>query len=243
MIILPAIDLIGGKAVRLFKGDYSKMTVYSDHPEEVAENFRECGAEWIHIVDLEGAKSGLTPNIDTIRSIIGSCAMKAEVGGGIRNMKTIEAYAMSGVSRVVLGTAAVNDPGFVKDAVIHFGPMVSVGVDIKEGYVAIKGWTEKSAHTALDFCRMMQDIGVRTIICTDISKDGAMKGTNPELYRQLSSDLELDLVASGGVSSMDDVRALAASGIYGAIIGKAYYTGAIDLREAVAAARGDGEAL
>ena len=224
MIILPAIDLIGGKAVRLFKGDYSKMTVYSDHPEEVAENFRECGAEWIHIVDLEGAKSGLTPNIDTIRSIIGSCAM-------------------SGVSRVVLGTAAVNDPGFVKDAVIHFGPMISVGVDIKEGYVAIKGWTEKSAYTALDFCRMMQDIGVRTIICTDISKDGAMKGTNLELYRQLSSELELDLVASGGVSSMDDVRALAASGIYGAIIGKAYYTGAIDLREAVAAAKGDGEAL
>ena len=233
MIILPAIDLIGGKAVRLFKGDYSKMTVYSDHPEEVAENFRECGAEWIHIVDLEGAKSGLTPNIDTIRSIIGSCAMKAEVGGGIRNMKTIEAYAMSGVSRVVLGTAAVNDPGFVKDAVIHFGPMISVGVDIKEGYVAIKGWTEKSAHTALDFCRMMQDIGVRTIICTDISKDGAMKGTSVELYRELSARTKMNITASGGVSSLEDVVKLREQGLYGAIIGKSYYEGAIDLTEAI----------
>ena len=243
MIILPAIDLIGGKAVRLFKGDYSKMTVYSDRPEEVADDFRECGAEWIHIVDLEGAKSGETPNIETIKSIIGSCGLKAEVGGGIRSMKTVEAYAEAGVTRVVLGTAAVKDPKFVRDAVIHFGPMISVGVDIKEGYVAIKGWTEKSAYTALDFCKKMQDTGVGTIICTDISKDGAMKGANLELYRQLSSQLDLDLVASGGVSSMDDVIALAKSGIYGAIIGKAYYTGAIDLGEAIAEAKGNGEAL
>ena len=238
MIILPAIDLIEGKAVRLLKGDYAKKTVYNDDPVSVAADFAACGAEWIHIVDLEGAKSGMAPNMDTIKDIIASCGLKAEVGGGIRNMKTVEAYAMAGVSRVVLGTAAVNDPEFLKEAVIHFGPLISVGVDIKEGYVAIKGWTEKSSYTAMDFCKKMQDTGVKTLICTDISKDGAMKGTNRELYRQLSKELSVDIVASGGVSSLEDVKALKETGIYGAIIGKAYYTGAIDLREALKAARG-----
>ena len=241
MIILPAIDLIEGRAVRLYKGDYSKMTVYSEKPWEVAEDFKRCGAEWIHIVDLEGAKTGLTPNLDTIRRIIETCGLKAEVGGGIRNMQTVETYAKAGVLRVVLGTAAVNDQVFLKEAVDSFGPLISVGVDIKDGYVAIKGWTEKSDYTAVDFCRKMQDIGVRTIICTDISRDGAMKGTNLQLYSLLSSQLDLDLVASGGVSSMEDVKALAESGIYGAIIGKAYYTGAVDLREAITAAKGCGD--
>ena len=241
MIILPAIDLIEGRAVRLYKGDYSKMTVYSEKPWEVAEDFRRCGAEWIHIVDLEGAKTGLTPNLDTIRRIIETCGLKAEVGGGIRNMQTVETYAKAGVLRVVLGTAAVNDQVFLKEAVDSFGPLISVGVDIKDGYVAIKGWTEKSDYTAVEFCRKMQDIGVRTIICTDISRDGAMKGTNLQLYSLLSSQLDIDLVASGGVSSMDDVKALAESGIYGAIIGKAYYTGAVDLREAITAAKGSGD--
>ena len=238
MIILPAIDLIDGKAVRLLKGDYSKMTVYSERPQEVAADFKACGAKWIHIVDLEGAKTGGTPNIETIKGLIASSGLKAEVGGGIRNMKTVEAYAMAEVSRVVLGTAAVNDPEFLKEAVIHFGPMISVGVDIKDGYVAIKGWTEKSSYKAMDFCKMMQDIGVKTLICTDISKDGAMKGTNRKLYKELSAALSVDLVASGGVSSMDDVKALKESGIYGAIIGKACYTGAIDLREAIKLAEG-----
>ena len=238
MIILPAIDLIEGKAVRLLKGDYAKKTVYNDDPVSVAKDFASCGAEWIHIVDLEGAKTGGTPNMETIKDIVSSSGLRAEVGGGIRNMKTVEAYAMAGVSRVVLGTAAVNDPEFLKDAVIHFGPLISVGVDIKEGYVAIKGWTEKSTYTALDFCKRMQDIGVCTIICTDISRDGAMKGTNRELYRQLSSELSIDIVASGGVSSLEDVKVLAESDLYGAIIGKAYYTGAIDLREAIRLAEG-----
>ncbi len=180
-------------------------------------------------------------SLDTIRRIIDTCGLKAEVGGGIRNMQTVETYAKAGVSRVVLGTAAVNDQVFLKEAVDSFGSLISVGVDIKEGYVAIKGWTEKSDHTAVDFCRKMQDIGVRTIICTDISRDGAMKGTNLQLYCLLSSQLDIDLVASGGVSSMDDVKALAESGIYGAIIGKAYYTGAVDLREAITAAKGSGD--
>ncbi len=239
MIILPAIDLIEGKAVRLLKGDYAKKTVYNDDPVSVAADFAACGAEWIHIVDLEGAKSGTAPNMETIKSIISSCGLKAEVGGGIRDMKTVESYVVAGVSRVVLGTAAVNDPEFLKEAVLHFGPLISVGVDIKEGYVAIKGWTEKSSYTAMDFCKKMQDTGVKTLICTDISKDGAMKGTNRELYRQLSKELSVDIVASGGVSSLEDVKALKETGIYGAIIGKAYYTGAIDLREALKAARGE----
>ncbi len=240
MIIIPAIDLIGGKAVRLLKGDYAKMTVYSERPEEVAADFAACGAEWIHLVDLEGAKGGGTPNIETIKRIVSGCGLKAEVGGGIRNMKTIEAYADAGVSRVVLGTAAVTDPKFLKEAVETYGKMISVGVDIKEGYVAIKGWTEKSAFEALDFCKKMQDTGVTNLICTDISKDGAMKGTNRELYKTLAAQLSLDITASGGVSSMEDVKALAGCGLYGAIIGKAYYTGAIDLKEAIAAAKESG---
>ena len=237
MIILPAVDLVQGKAVRLYKGDYDRMTVYNDHPERVARYFSECGAEWIHIVDLEGAKSGLTPNIDVIRKIIAGCGLKAEVGGGIRSMETVRKYVDAGVSRVVLGTAAVNDPEFLKEAVDSYGALIAVGVDIKENYVAIKGWTEKSSRTASEFCKSMQELGVKTIICTDISRDGAMKGTNLELYRQLSAELELDLVASGGVSSMDDVVALRDSGIYGAIIGKALYTKDIDLRQALEAAK------
>ena len=240
MIILPAIDLIGGKAVRLLKGDYAKMTVYSEDPVSVAGDFVRCGAEWIHLVDLEGARDGGTPNIETINKIISGCGLKAEVGGGIRNMQTIEAYAKAGVSRVVLGTAAVTDPVFLKEAVDTFGKLISVGVDIKESYVAIKGWTEKSSFEALDFCKKMQDTGVSAIICTDISRDGAMKGTNRELYRTLSEELSLDIIASGGVSSMEDVLALRETGLYGAIIGKAYYTGAIDLAEAILAAKESG---
>ncbi len=237
MIILPAIDLVQGKAVRLFKGDYNRMTVYDDQPERVAKFFRDCGAEWIHIVDLEGAKSGLTPNIDTVKEIVASCGLKAEVGGGIRSMETVQKYVDAGVSRIVLGTAAVNDQDFLKEAVRTYGGLIAVGVDIKESYVTIKGWTEKSSRTASEFCKSMQDIGVKTIICTDISRDGAMKGTNLDLYRKLSKELAVDLVASGGVSSMEDVRALKASGIYGAIIGKALYTKDIDLKEALEAAK------
>ena len=236
MIILPAIDLVQGKAVRLFRGDYDKMTIYNDHPLEVAEDFRRCGAEWIHIVDLEGAKSGETPNIETIKEIIAGSGLKAEVGGGIRSMDVIEKYADAGASRVVLGTAAVKDPEFLKYAVRTYGQMIAVGVDVRNNYVSIKGWTETTSLTVFDFCKNIQDIGVQTIICTDISRDGAMKGTNHELYGALSAELELAIVASGGVSSIEDVERLAKSGIYGAIIGKAYYTGAVDLKKAIAAA-------
>ena len=237
MNIFPAIDIVKGCAVRLFKGDYDKMTVYSDNPASVASDFEKSGAQFLHLVDLEGAKDGTTPNIETVKQIRKSCNMFIEIGGGIRSMETIETYLKAGVNRVILGTAAVNDEEFLKEAVSKYGKKIAVGVDIKDGFVAIKGWTEKSEFSGMDFCKKMQSIGVKTIICTDISKDGAMKGTNLELYKTLSEELDINIVASGGVSSIEDVKALAKMNIYGAIIGKAYYTGAINLKEAIEVAR------
>lgn len=237
MHIFPAIDLFDGKAVRLLKGDYDKMTVYSDNPAEFALDFEKQGAKFIHIVDLEGAKDGTTPNLEVIRSIVNTTNLFTEVGGGIRSMEVIEKYITAGVQRVILGTAAVNDEEFLKNAVAKYGDKVAVGVDIKDGYVAIKGWTEKSEYNCFDFCEKMQKIGVKTLICTDISKDGAMQGTNHELYKELSSKFDMQITASGGVSSIDDVEKLAKLGIYGAIIGKAYYTNAISLKEAIEVAK------
>ena len=237
MHIFPAIDLFDGKAVRLLKGDYEKMTVYSDNPAEFALDFEKQGAKFIHIVDLEGAKDGTTPNLEVIRSIVNTTNLFTEVGGGIRSMEVIEKYITAGVQRVILGTAAVNDEEFLKNAVAKYGDKVAVGVDIKDGYVAIKGWTEKSEYNCFDFCEKMQKIGVKTLICTDISKDGAMQGTNHELYKELSQRFDMQITASGGVSSMDDVKKLAKLGIYGAIIGKAYYTNAISLKEAIEVAK------
>ncbi len=237
MKIFPAIDLYEGQAVRLFKGEYSQMTVYNPDPLKVAEDFKRSGAEYLHLVDLEGAKNGLTPNIDTIERIVKSAGMFTELGGGIRNMETVEKYLSIGVDRIILGTAAVADEDFLIKAVERYGDKIAVGVDIKDGYVAIKGWTEKSEYSAYDFCEKMQKLGVTTLICTDISRDGAMKGTNRELYKELSERYSVNITASGGVSDIDDIVALKSLGIYGAIIGKAYYTGAIDLREAIEVAR------
>lgn len=237
MLIFPAIDLYSGKAVRLYKGDYEQMTVYSDDPVSVAQDFEKNGAKWVHLVDLEGAKNGTTPNIEVVSKIAGETSLFCEIGGGIRNMETVEKYFDAGVSRVILGTAAVTDESFLCAAVAKYGEKIAVGVDIKDSMVAIKGWIEKSEYNAYDFCQRMQSIGVRTIICTDISKDGAMKGANHALYRELSEKFDMQIVASGGVSSMEDVEKLAALNIYGAIIGKAYYTGAIDLKEAIAKAQ------
>ena len=243
MIIYPAIDLVGGKAVRLFRGDYGQMTVYSERPEEVAKDFVKAGAPHIHVVDLEGARDGGTPNFETVLRIkkaageealaSGAGAAFVEIGGGIRDDDTVGRYLDAGIDRVILGTAAVSDPDFLKRCVSRFGERIAVGIDVRDGAVAVKGWTELSQYGLEEFARMMQDEGVRTIICTDISRDGAMRGTNRGLYRQLSETLSMDIVASGGVSSIEDVEALAALGIHGAIIGKAYYTGTIDLAEAV----------
>lgn len=236
MLILPAIDLVGGKAVRLYQGDYAKMTVYNDDPTEVACDFEKQGAKWVHLVDLEGAKNGQTPNLETVRAITAKTCLCAEIGGGIRSMETIEKYLSVGVSRVILGTAAVTAKGFVETAVKAYGEKIAVGVDIRDGQVAIKGWTECAGLDAMDFCKSMQQIGVRTLICTDITKDGAMRGTNHELYKALSKELDMQIIASGGVSSLEDVKRLRALNLYGAIIGKAYYTGAICLKDAMEAA-------
>lgn len=237
MNIFPAIDLYGGKAVRLLKGDYNNMTVYSDNPLEIALDFEKKGANFIHIVDLEGAKSGKTENIGIIEQIINSTDLFTEVGGGIRSMETIEKYIAVGVNRVILGTAAVLDKSLLKDALEKYGEKIAVGVDIKDSYVAIKGWTQSSQYTFLEFCENMQNMGVTTLICTDISKDGAMQGTNIELYSELSNKFNMNIIASGGVSGIEDVKCLSELGIYGAIIGKAYYIGAIDLAKAIEVAK------
>ena len=233
MLIYPAIDMYDKKAVRLFKGDYNQMTVYSENPVEVAIDFKNCGATHIHLVDLEGAKSGTTPNFEVVKNIKDSTGLFCEIGGGIRNMDVIDKYITAGVDRVILGTAAVTNPGFVEEAVAKYGDRIAVGIDIKDGYVAIKGWTETSDDDAFAFCDKMQNIGVKTIICTDISKDGAMQGTNHELYKELSERFDIQIIASGGVSTIDDIARLRKLDIYGAIIGKAYYTKAIDLTEAI----------
>ena len=237
MHIFPAIDLFDGKAVRLFKGDYNQMTVYSDNPVEFALDFEKQGARYLHLVDLEGAKDGTTPNIDTVANIVSNTSLFTEIGGGIRSMEIVDKYISIGVDRIILGTAAVNDTEFLKAALSKYGDKIAVGVDIKDGYVAVKGWMEKSEYSCFEFCRKMQDMGVKTLICTDISKDGAMQGTNHELYKELSERFDMQITASGGVSSIDDVERLSNLGIYGAIIGKAYYTGAISIKQAIEVAK------
>ena len=237
MIIFPAIDLYDKKAVRLLKGDYNQMTIYSEKPWEIAEDFAKCGATHIHIVDLEGAKNGDTPNLETVKKIIEATSLFCEIGGGIRSMETVDKYFDAGIDRVILGTAAVENEAFVKECTDKYGDKIAVGVDIKDGYVAIKGWLEKSEFECFEFCEKMKNLGVKTLICTDISKDGAMMGTNHGLYKELSEKFDIQIVASGGVSSIDDVKKLREIDLYGAIIGKAYYLGAIDLKEAVEVAK------
>ena len=237
MILLPAIDLYEKKAVRLYKGDYANMTVYSENPIEVARDFEAKGAKYIHMVDLEGAKDGTTPNISTVAQVARETSLFVEIGGGIRNMETVARYLDAGVSRVILGTAAITDESFLRAAVEKHGEKIAVGADVKDGCIAIKGWLETSAVTLEAFLAKMEKLGVRNIICTDISRDGAMRGTNLELYRALQEKFKLDITASGGVSSMDDIVKLRQMNLYGAIIGKAYYTGAIDLAQALEAAK------
>ena len=237
MILFPAIDLFEKKAVRLYKGDYANMTVYSENPIEVARDFENKGCTHIHMVDLEGAKDGTTPNLSVVEQIAKETSLFVEIGGGIRNMEMVARYLNAGVSRVILGTAAVNDEAFLRAAVSAYGEKIAVGADVKNGQIAIKGWLETAAVTLEDFLANMESIGVRNIICTDISKDGAMRGTNLALYRQLSQKFRLDITASGGVSTLEDICQLREMDIYGAIIGKAYYTGAIDLAEALEVAK------
>ena len=233
MKIFPAIDLYESKAVRLLKGNYNDLTVYSENPIEIAKDFESQGATELHTVDLEGARDGGTPNIEIIKDFVKNTNLNVEVGGGIRSMETVEAYLNAGVRRVILGTAAVTDEEFLIEAVEKYGDKIAVGADIKDGKVAIKGWVEKSEYSTFDFFEKLQKIGVPTVICTDISKDGAMQGTNRELYKELSEKFNVNIIASGGVSSLDDVKALSDMNLFGAIIGKAYYTGAIKISDAL----------
>ncbi|MBO7520026.1 MAG: 1-(5-phosphoribosyl)-5-[(5-phosphoribosylamino)methylideneamino]imidazole-4-carboxamide isomerase [Clostridia bacterium] len=233
MVILPAIDIFEGKAVRLYKGDYNEKTVYGENPVEFAVDFGRVGARQIHIVDLEGAKTGGTPNFDIIKQIIKESKLLCEVGGGIRDMSVIEKYLSADAGRVILGTAAAQDADFVRIAVKEYGDKIAVGADLKGGHIAIKGWMEKSDLTAEDFFDNMCRAGVKTAICTDISKDGAMAGTNLNLYKTLLGKYDMNIIASGGVSSLEDIKALNGIGVYGAIIGKAYYSGALDLKSAL----------
>ena len=237
MLIFPAIDLYEGRAVRLYKGDYAKMTVYSEDPAAVARDFAAQGARQMHTVDLEGARDGGTPNLGIIERIVKETGLFVECGGGLRDMAAIDRAFAAGVGRVILGTAAVSDERLLAESVQKYGEKIAVGADLRDGRVAIRGWREDSGLTAEDFLRKVEALGVRTVICTDISRDGAMRGANAELYERLQREFGLELIASGGVSSLEDVARLRALGLYGAIIGKAYYTGDIALREAVEAAR------
>jgi len=233
MTIYPAIDLFQGKAVRLKRGDYDNMTIYSDDPVSVAQGFKKAGATALHIVDLEGARDGKPANNKVIEQIINETGLFVQVGGGIRTPETIEKYLSIGVKRIILGTAAVSKPGFLQEMTEHFKEAIAVSVDIKDGRVAIKGWTEISNHDAIEFCETVSNIGVKTLICTDISKDGMLSGTNMELYKTLRSKLSIGLIASGGVSAIDEIKTLSKLNMDGAILGKALYTGDINLAEAV----------
>ena len=237
MKIFPAIDLFDNKAVRLYKGDYAQMTVYNENPVEVARAFKAQGAEQIHVVDLAGAKLGKPAHMEIVRKIVDETGLFVEIGGGIRSMETVEKYVSAGASRVILGTAAVTDEAFLKEAIAAYGEKIAVGADIADGKVAIKGWLEKSQYDVYSFLEKMQSLGVKTVICTDVSKDGAMKGANHALYKDLTEKYGLQIIASGGVSSIEDVKTLTENGVYGAIIGKAYYIGAISLKEAIEVAK------
>ncbi len=240
MKLFPAIDIIEGCAVRLVMGDYAQKTVYSTQPVSVAKAFAKAGADYLHLVDLEGAKDGSTPNLEVIREIVKESGLLVEVGGGIRSEETIQKYMEAGVFRVILGTAAVQDPYFLREMVEKYGEKIAVGVDIKDGMVAVKGWTEVSQESCFDFCEKLEKIGVKTVICTDISKDGLLAGTNLALYQEMSEKFSVDIVASGGVTTLEDVAQLQKMGLYGAILGKALYTGNIDLKQAIDFTKGEG---
>ncbi len=232
MKIFPAIDLRDGKVVRLFQGDYDQMTVYSEDPAEVARGFKAKGADNLHLVDLDGAKDGKLVNFETIRTITQQVDMFVEVGGGIRDEERIRQYLDVGVGRVILGTVAVKEPAFLEEMVEKYGEKIAVGVDARDGYVAVNGWKEITDKKGIEFCEYLRDIGVKTVIYTDISRDGGLQGTNMEVYRQLRKIEGLDIVASGGISFEEEITALR-DVVSAAILGKAVYSGKLDLERAV----------
>lgn len=237
MEIFPAIDLYDNKAVRLFKGDYAQMTVYSNDPVSVAQDFENKGARYIHMVDLAGAKEGKPVHLSIVKAVAEKTKLFIEIGGGIRSMGSVDAYINAGANRVIIGTSAVENQAFLMEALAKYGDKIAVGADVKDGKIAVKGWIEKSEYGLDEFLQKMQELGVKTVICTDVSKDGAMKGANVELYKHISDNFSLQVIASGGVSSIENIKEIKNSGAYGAIVGKAYYIGAIDLAQAIEVAK------
>ena len=230
MQIFPAIDLSGGQVVRLYQGDYDQMTVYGSDPCAVAREFIAAGAKFLHVVDLDGAKDGTLANFESIAAIARQGGLYIEVGGGIRTEERIQQYLDLGVGRCILGTIAVKDFDFTARMAQKYGDKIAVGVDARDGYVAINGWKELSSETGIEFCKRLRDVGVKTVIYTDISRDGAEKGTNLELYRELAKVEGLNITASGGVSSLEELKELQTIGTHAAILGKALYTGRLDLK-------------
>ncbi len=233
MIVIPAADIIGGKPVRLYQGDYGQSEIVAESVKDTLQSFEKAGAQYVHIVDLDGARQGHPVNRDLILDAVNSLSIPAEVGGGIRDLKSISDYLEHGVKRVILGTAAVEDEDMLKEALAGYGSGIAVGIDCRDGYVRTSGWLEGTSVHYLDFARHLEELGVSNIICTDISRDGTMKGPNTAMLKQLKEAVSIDITASGGVHHIDDVRQLQEAGLYGAIIGKALYNGAVDLREAV----------
>lgn len=237
MKIFPAIDLLGGKAVRLYQGDYDKVTVYDDQPLKLAQGFCAQGADWLHLVDLDGARSGDKPNFELIRLIAQESGLNVQVGGGVRTVKAAAGYLDCGVDRVILGTAAAEDQELLKDVVNIYGDKAAVAVDLRDGYVATHGWTAKADLRMDDYLKTLEELGVRTLIVTDISRDGALMGSNLKLYADIQARYGFDLIASGGVTSLEEIQELRKLKLYGAIVGRSLYTGAIRLNEAIEAAR------
>jgi phosphoribosylformimino-5-aminoimidazole carboxamide ribotide isomerase len=233
MIIYPAIDIIGGKCVRLQQGSYSDVTVFGDNPAEMAEKWEEQGAQYLHVVDLDGARSGKSENAEVIREIANTLSIPVQLGGGIRSLDTIEKMLSCGVSRIILGTSAVNNQEMLKAALKEYNEKIVVGIDAKDGMVAIHGWEKTSDLTAIDFARKVEKLGAKTIIYTDISRDGMLKGPNLIAMADMAKNVSIDVIASGGVSCLKDITDLKTTGVSGVIVGKALYTGNINLTEAV----------
>lgn len=233
MIILPAIDIIDGKPVRLYQGDYSKKEIVADDIFETALSFERDGAEFLHLVDLDGARKGSRVNHELVIKLTQTLTVPVELGGGIRDFETIKHLIDNGVARVILGTAAVEDEKMLKKAVDTYGSKIAVGIDVREGRVSTRGWLENSKANYLDFAKHMESIGVKNIIVTDISRDGTLKGPNVEMLKELKKYIHINITASAGVSSIDDIKALSSIDLYGAITGKAVYAGALSLKEAI----------
>ena len=242
MIVYPAIDILGGRAVRLAQGDYDRVTVYNEDPVAQAASFVEQGAEWIHVVDLDGARDGVPGNIDVVERIVREVGVPVQNGGGIRTLDTMQRLADAGVSRMVLGTKLATDRAFVLEAVARFGDAVTAGIDARDGMVAVEGWREGTATPAADLVAELRDMGIRHLVYTDISRDGMQTGVNVDAYEQIAETARFPVIASGGVTSLEDFAALAALGpdvIEGAITGRALYEGAFKLKHAIRAARGE----